>query len=194
MKALILLGCPEAPSQTPMAVYASYKLKELGYSDKEISKLLSYTKPANTYVGLKDAELEITGKTKLEQIVLSYKRAGISKVVLKRGKGIRDFNERVIKQIREAGLQVIIGIDKGTEIKEIEKYIRMKKVNGFRVMEEGNKEIEGILKAIKESGKEMSNTDWGRMGKFYFKADDEDASRLVDYYFQKMRNMAKKEM
>ena len=25
MKALILLGCPETPSQTPMSIYASYK-------------------------------------------------------------------------------------------------------------------------------------------------------------------------
>ena len=30
-KALILLGCPEAPAQTPMAVYATYKLTGLGY-------------------------------------------------------------------------------------------------------------------------------------------------------------------
>ena len=28
MKALILLGCPETPSQTPMSIYASYKLSE----------------------------------------------------------------------------------------------------------------------------------------------------------------------
>ena len=25
MKALVLLGCPEAPSQTPIGLYASYK-------------------------------------------------------------------------------------------------------------------------------------------------------------------------
>ena len=31
MKALILLGCPETPSQTPMSIYASYKLSEKGY-------------------------------------------------------------------------------------------------------------------------------------------------------------------
>ena len=31
MKALILLGCPETPSQTPMAVYAFSKLTKLGY-------------------------------------------------------------------------------------------------------------------------------------------------------------------
>lgn len=28
MKALILLGCPETPSQTPMSIYAAYKLAE----------------------------------------------------------------------------------------------------------------------------------------------------------------------
>lgn len=47
---------------------------------------------------------------------------------------------------------------------------------------------------LKECGKDMSNTDWGRMAKFYFMAEDEDGSRLVDYYFQKIRNKVKKEM
>ena len=45
---------------------------------------------------------------------------------------------------------------------------------------------------LKKSGKDMSATDWGRMADFYFTADDEDGSRLVDYYFQKMRNKMKK--
>lgn len=45
---------------------------------------------------------------------------------------------------------------------------------------------------LKECGKDMGSTDWGRMGRFYFTADDEDGSRLVDYYFQKMRNALKK--
>ena len=40
----------------------------------------------------------------------------------------------------------------------------------------------------------MSASDWGRMADFYFTADDEDGSRLVDYYFQKMRNKLKKAM
>ena len=31
MKALVLLGCPEAPSQTPIGLYASYKLGQMGY-------------------------------------------------------------------------------------------------------------------------------------------------------------------
>lgn len=47
---------------------------------------------------------------------------------------------------------------------------------------------------LKKSGKDMSATDWGRMADFYFTADDEDGSRLVDYYFQKMRNKLKKAM
>lgn len=56
MKALILLGCPEAPSQTPMAVYASYKLKELGYdvsiaSNPAAAKLLEVSDPENNYLG-----------------------------------------------------------------------------------------------------------------------------------------------
>ena len=31
MKALVLLGCPETPSQTPMAVYVFNRLTHLGY-------------------------------------------------------------------------------------------------------------------------------------------------------------------
>ena len=31
MKALVLLGCPETPSQTPMAVYVFNKLTKMGY-------------------------------------------------------------------------------------------------------------------------------------------------------------------
>lgn len=56
MKALILLGCPEAPSQTPMAVYASYKLKQLGFdvsiaSNPAAAKLLEVSDPENNYLG-----------------------------------------------------------------------------------------------------------------------------------------------
>ncbi len=56
MKALILLGCPEAPSQTPMAVYASYKLKKLGFdvdiaSNPAAAKLLEVSDPENKYIG-----------------------------------------------------------------------------------------------------------------------------------------------
>ena len=54
-KALILLGCPEAPSQTPMAVYATYKLTEMGYevtvaSTPSAMKLLEVSDPLNHYV------------------------------------------------------------------------------------------------------------------------------------------------
>ena len=31
MKALVLLGCPETPSQTPMAVYVFNKLTKMGF-------------------------------------------------------------------------------------------------------------------------------------------------------------------
>lgn len=56
MKALILLGCPEAPSQTPMAVYASYKLKQLGYdvsiaSNPAAAKLVEVSDPEKNYIG-----------------------------------------------------------------------------------------------------------------------------------------------
>lgn len=54
-KALILLGCPEAPSQTPMAVYAVYKLTNMGYkvtvaSTPSAMKLLEVTDPEEFYV------------------------------------------------------------------------------------------------------------------------------------------------
>lgn len=54
-KALILLGCPEAPAQTPMAVYATYKLTGMGYevtvaSTPSAMKLLEVTDPQKYYV------------------------------------------------------------------------------------------------------------------------------------------------
>ncbi len=54
-KALILLGCPEAPSQTPMAVYAVYKLTSQGYqvtvaSTPSALKLLEVSDPEEYYV------------------------------------------------------------------------------------------------------------------------------------------------
>lgn len=54
-KALILLGCPEVPSQTPMAVYASYKLSKLGYdvtiaANPAATKLVNVSDPENYYV------------------------------------------------------------------------------------------------------------------------------------------------
>lgn len=54
-KALILLGCPEAPSQTPMAVYSVYKLTDMGYdvtvaSTPSAMKLLEVSDPEELYV------------------------------------------------------------------------------------------------------------------------------------------------
>ena len=54
-KALILLGCPEAPSQTPMAIYSTYKLNKIGYevtiaSTPSAMKLLEVSDPEGFYV------------------------------------------------------------------------------------------------------------------------------------------------
>ena len=54
-KALILLGCPESPSQTPLALYTTYALKKAGYevtiaSTHSASKLLEVSDPEQFYV------------------------------------------------------------------------------------------------------------------------------------------------
>ncbi len=54
-KALVLLGCPESPSQTPMAVYVTYKLKKKGYdvriaSTPSAMKLLEVGDPEGHYI------------------------------------------------------------------------------------------------------------------------------------------------
>jgi hypothetical protein len=54
-KALILLGCPEAPSQTPMAIYSAYKLTGMDYevtiaSTPSAMKLLEVSDPEEFYV------------------------------------------------------------------------------------------------------------------------------------------------
>ena len=54
-KALILLGCPESPAQTPMALYASYKLTNAGYdvtvvSNPSAMRLLDVSDPEEKYV------------------------------------------------------------------------------------------------------------------------------------------------
>ncbi len=54
-KALILLGCPESPSQTPMAVYVTYRLKNMGYevttaSTPSAMKLLEVGDPEGHYI------------------------------------------------------------------------------------------------------------------------------------------------
>ena len=54
-KALILLGCPESPSQTPLAIYAANKLKKIGYdvttaSTPSAMKLLEVGDPEELYL------------------------------------------------------------------------------------------------------------------------------------------------
>jgi hypothetical protein len=54
-KAIILLGCPESPSQTPLAVYATHKLTGMGYqvtvaSTPSAKKLLDVSDPEEHYV------------------------------------------------------------------------------------------------------------------------------------------------
>jgi hypothetical protein len=54
-KALILLGCPESPSQTPLALYTTYKLKKIGYevtiaSTPSAMKLMEVSDPEGFYV------------------------------------------------------------------------------------------------------------------------------------------------
>lgn len=54
MKALILLGCPETPAQTPMAVYVFNKLTKMGYdvniaANPAASKLVKVSDPENLY-------------------------------------------------------------------------------------------------------------------------------------------------
>ncbi|WP_414468428.1 DUF1890 domain-containing protein [Methanobacterium sp. ACI-7] len=54
-KALILLGCPESPSQTPMAVYVTHKFKQMGYevttaSTPSAMKLLEVGDPEGYYI------------------------------------------------------------------------------------------------------------------------------------------------
>jgi hypothetical protein len=54
MKALVLLGCPETPSQTPMAVYVFNKLTKMGYdttiaANPAASKLVRISDPEGLY-------------------------------------------------------------------------------------------------------------------------------------------------
>ncbi len=54
-KAIILLGCPESPSQTPLAVYATHKLTKMGYhvtvaSTPSAKKLLDVCDPEEHYI------------------------------------------------------------------------------------------------------------------------------------------------
>lgn len=54
-KALVLLGCPESPSQAPMAVYVTQKLAKMDYdvtvaSTPAASKLLEVSDPDEYYI------------------------------------------------------------------------------------------------------------------------------------------------
>jgi hypothetical protein len=54
-KVLILLGCPESPSQTPLALYTAHQLKKIGYevtvaSTPSAAKLLEVSDPEEFYV------------------------------------------------------------------------------------------------------------------------------------------------
>ena len=64
MKALVLLGCPETPSQTPMAVYVFNKLTKMGYdvtiaANPAASKLVRISDPEG-YYNLNLVDLERT--------------------------------------------------------------------------------------------------------------------------------------
>ena len=57
-KVLILLGCPESPSQTPLALYTTHQLRKLGYevtvaSTPSATKLLEVSDPEEFYVNKK---------------------------------------------------------------------------------------------------------------------------------------------
>jgi len=57
-KAILLLGCPESPSQTPMAIYVTNKLKKMGYevtvaSTPSAMKLLEVSDPESFYLDKK---------------------------------------------------------------------------------------------------------------------------------------------
>lgn len=55
MKALVLLGCPETPSQTPLSIYATHKLTQMGYdvtiaANPAAKKLVMVSDPENHYI------------------------------------------------------------------------------------------------------------------------------------------------
>lgn len=54
-KALLLIGCPEAPAQTPMTIYTAYKLRQIGYdvtisSNPAASKLIKVSDTEKNYI------------------------------------------------------------------------------------------------------------------------------------------------
>lgn len=82
-----MLGCPEAPSQTPLAVYSAYKLTGMGYDVKVAStpsamKLLEVSDPEEYYVKNKidiDSCLENLEKESYDLLVgFVHKDAAVS--------------------------------------------------------------------------------------------------------------------
>ena len=64
MKALVLLGCPETPSQTPLSVYVYNKLSKMGYdvtiaANPAAAKLVKISDPEG-YYNLNIVDLERT--------------------------------------------------------------------------------------------------------------------------------------
>ena len=62
MKALVLLGCHETPSQTPLSIYDTHKLTQMGYdvtiaANPAAKKLVMVSDPENHYIN-KMADLE----------------------------------------------------------------------------------------------------------------------------------------
>ena len=54
-KAMILLGCPESPTQTAIAIYATHKLSEMNYDVTVVAnpaamKLIDISDPEKYYV------------------------------------------------------------------------------------------------------------------------------------------------
>lgn len=86
-KALILLGCPESPAQTPMAIYATNKLRKMGYevttaSTPSAMKLLEVGDPEGVYIENKtdiDSCLEKLDKGSFDLLVgFVHKDAAVS--------------------------------------------------------------------------------------------------------------------
>lgn len=75
-KALILLGCPESPAQTPMAIYAAQKLAKMDYevtiaSTHSAAKLLEVSDPDEYYVKNKtDIEFCLDGSEQVQYDLL----------------------------------------------------------------------------------------------------------------------------
>ena len=156
--------------------YFTNELIKQDYTLAEIEEILADTAGrTNTYVGVKDVELQINKRlleeSNIAREIQRLKRAGIHKVVLLKGEAIS--NEEMyttIARIRKSGLQPIIGITKEMLTKQqmenkslIEESSRFKALAGYRIMNDideilsdGNFSMDSIISLIKISGKEIS--------------------------------------